>query len=55
MILYYFINAPPNNSMDVRAKQRLYYCGSSSTQSCVLAVSRHVNIVRLLRLRRIRR
>jgi len=35
--------APPNNSMDVRAKQRLCYRVVFLPFTCVVAVSPHVN------------
>ena len=44
-------NAPPNKSMDVRAKQRLSYHVVILIRSCAVAVSPHViSIVRLLSL-----
>ncbi|MDQ3748474.1 MAG: hypothetical protein M3367_05565 [Acidobacteriota bacterium] len=38
----FYINAPSNNLMDVRAKQRLSYHVALFPLRCVLAVSPHV-------------
>ena len=47
--LRFYPNAMPNNSMDVRAKQRLFYRVAWFPSTCVVAVSPHViSIVMLL-------
>jgi len=39
------VNAPPNKSLDVRAKQRLSFYVAWFLSACVVAVSPHVNSV----------
>ncbi|MBA3632598.1 MAG: hypothetical protein H0W58_07290 [Acidobacteria bacterium] len=40
---FFLDNGMPNNSMDVRAKQRLSFHVVRQTQSCVYSVLPHVN------------